>query len=150
MVFSDPTGGALCRRAVGNSNQSYAGPGPAQTQVDLTLSLEDGMGARKALVCGAGGFIGSHMSSGSSEGYWVRGVDLKRPEFGRSAADDFVVGDLREVGTWEKVLDARFDEAYQFAADMGGAGIVFTGENDAEIMHNSAMINLHMTGRGLN
>lgn len=84
-----------------------------------------------------------------AEGYWVRGVDLKRPEFSPSAADDFVVGDLRKVGTWDKVLDQRFDEAYQFAADMGGAGFVFTGENDAEIMHNSAMINLHMADFGV-
>jgi nucleoside-diphosphate-sugar epimerase len=108
------------------------------------------MGARKALVCGAGGFIGSHMVKRlKREGYWVRGVDLKRPEFGPSAADDFVVGDLRDAGTWEMVLDARCDEVYQFAADMGGAGFVFTGENDAEIMHNSAMINLHMTHFGV-
>ena len=108
------------------------------------------MGARKALVCGAGGFIGSHMAKRLKwEGYWVRGVDLKRPEFAPSAADDFVVGDLRDVGTWEKVLDARFDEVYQFAADMGGAGFVFTGENDAEIMHNSAMINLHLAHFGV-
>jgi nucleoside-diphosphate-sugar epimerase len=79
-----------------------------------------------------------------NEGYWVRGVDLKWPEFSRSSADDFVIGDLREASTWHGVLDAHFDEVYQFAADMGGAGFVFTGENDAEIMHNSAMINLHM------
>ncbi len=105
---------------------------------------------RKALVCGAGGFIGSHLVKRlKAEGYWVRGVDLKRPEFSPSAADDFVVGDLRKVGTWDKVLDQRFDEAYQFAADMGGAGFVFTGENDAEIMHNSAMINLHMADFGV-
>jgi nucleoside-diphosphate-sugar epimerase len=108
------------------------------------------MEARKALVCGAGGFIGSHMVKRlKQEGYWIRGVDLKRPEFSPSAADDFVVGDLRNVGTWERVLDSRFDEAYQFAADMGGAGFVFTGENDAEIMHNSAMINLHMAHFGV-
>lgn len=108
------------------------------------------MGARKALVCGAGGFIGSHMVKRlKQEGYWVRGVDLKLPEYAPSAADDFVVGDLRGVGTWEKVLAARFDEVYQFAADMGGAGFVFTGENDAEIMHNSAIINLHMAHFGV-
>ena len=108
------------------------------------------MGARAALVCGAGGFIGSHMVKRlKAEGYWVRGVDLKRPEFSPSAADDFVIGDLRKVDTWEKVLDSRFDEVYQFAADMGGAGFVFTGDNDAEIMHNSAMINLHMAHFGV-
>jgi nucleoside-diphosphate-sugar epimerase len=84
-----------------------------------------------------------------SEGYWVRGVDLKRPEFAPSAADDFVVGDLRDVRTWGRVLDGPFEEVYQFAADMGGAGFVFTGENDAEIMHNSAMINLHMAHFGV-
>lgn len=108
------------------------------------------MAARKALVCGAGGFIGSHMVKRlKAEGYWVRGVDLKRPEFAPSAADDFVVGDLRDVDTWQAVLDARCDEVYQFAADMGGAGFVFTGEHDAEIMHNSAMINLHMAHFGV-
>jgi nucleoside-diphosphate-sugar epimerase len=83
------------------------------------------------------------------EGYCVRGVDLKRPEFGPSAADDFMLGDLREVGTWEAALDKSFDEVYQFAADMGGAGFVFTGDNDAAIMHNSAMINLHMAHFGV-
>ena len=108
------------------------------------------MGTRKALVCGAGGFIGSHMVKRlKQESYWVRGVDLKMPEFSASAADDFVLGDLRDVSAWEKVLDAPFDEVYQFAADMGGAGFVFTGENDAEIMHNSAMINLHMAHFGV-
>src|SRR5579859_1699519 len=108
------------------------------------------MGARTALVCGAGGFIGSHMVKRlKQEGYWVRGVDLKRPEFGCSAADEFVVRDLRDVATWEQVLDRRFEEVYQFAADMGGAGFVFTGENDAQIMHNSAMINLHMAHFGV-
>ena len=108
------------------------------------------MEARTALVCGAGGFIGSHMIKRlKAEGYWVRGADLKRPEFSPSAADDFVIGDLRKVDTWDKVLDGRFDEVYQFAADMGGAGFVFTGNNDAEIMHNSAMINLHMAHFGV-
>jgi nucleoside-diphosphate-sugar epimerase len=105
---------------------------------------------RKALVCGAGGFIGSHMAKRlKREGYWVRGVDLKWPEFDASAADDFVIGDLRDVSTWSAVLDTCFDEVYQLAADMGGAGFVFTGENDAEIMHNSAMINLHMAHFGV-
>jgi len=108
------------------------------------------MGVRRTLVCGAGGFIGSHMVKRlKQEGCWVRGVDLKLPEFAPTEADDFVVGDLREAPTWERVLDARFDEVYQFAADMGGAGFVFTGENDAEIMHNSAMINLHMAHFGV-
>jgi nucleoside-diphosphate-sugar epimerase len=83
------------------------------------------------------------------EGFWVRGVDLKYPEFRPSAADDFVVGDLRDAQTWEKILDRQFDEVYQFAADMGGAGYIFTGNNDAHVMHNSAMINLHMADFGV-
>ncbi len=108
------------------------------------------MQAKAMLVCGAGGFIGSHMVKRlKDEGFWVRGVDLKHPEFSRSAADDFVVGDLRDARTWEKILDRPFDEVYQFAADMGGAGFVFTGENDADIMHNSGMINLHMCDFGV-
>jgi nucleoside-diphosphate-sugar epimerase len=100
---------------------------------------------KKAIVCGAGGFIGSHLvKSLKADGYWVRGIDLKVPEFSKTAADDFIVGDLRHAQSWEKALDTQFDEAYQLAADMGGAGFIFTGDNDAEIMHNSAMINLHM------
>lgn len=97
-----------------------------------------------ALVCGAGGFIGSHLVKKlKSEGFWVRGVDLKRPEFSPTAADDFVVGDLREQDLCKKVYDRPFDEVYQLAADMGGAGYVFSGEHDADIMHNSATINLN-------
>jgi GDP-D-mannose 3',5'-epimerase len=112
--------------------------------------MEDAMKERRALVCGAGGFIGSHMVKRlKREGCWVRGVDLKHPEFCPSAADDFAIGDLRDVNTWNGVLDTRFDEVYQLAADMGGAGFVFTGDNDAEIMHNSAMINLHMAHFGV-
>lgn len=103
----------------------------------------------QALVCGAGGFIGSHLVKRlKEEGYWVRGVDLKRPEFGATWADDFIVADLRDPASWERSLDRQFDEAYQLAADMGGAGFVFSGANDAEIMHNSAMINLHMAHHG--
>ncbi len=99
----------------------------------------------RALVCGAGGFIGSHMVKRlKNEGYWVRGVDLKRPEFGETHADDFVVGDLREQSIVRRVIDQPFDDLYQFAADMGGAGFVFSGENDADIMHNSALINLNV------
>ncbi len=99
---------------------------------------------KNALVCGAGGFIGSHLVRRlKNEGFWVRGVDLKYPEFSQTAADDFVIGDLRLEGTWEKVLDRPFDEVYQLAADMGGAGYIFTGDNDANVMHNSAQINLH-------
>jgi len=100
---------------------------------------------QRALVCGAGGFIGSHLVKRlKREGFWVRGVDLKYPEFGETAADDFVVGDLRDPIICRHVTDQRFDEVYQLAADMGGAGFVFTGENDADIMHNSALINLNM------
>lgn len=97
------------------------------------------------LVCGAGGFIGSHLVKRlKSEGFWVRGVDLKYPQFGKTHADDFVIGDLRDPRICKNVADQPFDEAYQLAADMGGAGFVFSGENDADIMHNSALINLNM------
>ena len=117
---------------------------------------------KTALVLGAGGFIGSHMVKRlRSEGYWVRGVDLKRPEFSPTEAHEFIQGDLRDVSFVERVLQYKgpyrnfynfvpskyidtFDEIYQFAADMGGAGFVFSGENDADIMHNSATINLNV------
>ena len=105
---------------------------------------------KRALVCGAGGFIGSHMVRRlKSEGYWVRGVDLKFPSFSTSVADEFIIGDLRDVHFCKASLIIssefrQFDEVYQFAADMGGAGYVFTGEHDLDIMHNSAMINLNM------
>ena len=110
---------------------------------------------KTALVLGAGGFIGSHMVKRlRSEGYWVRGVDLKYPEFSETKANEFVQGDLRDVEFVRRVIQYKgeqgnfynnvpyrlirpFDEIYQFAADMGGAGFVFTGENDADIMHNS-------------
>jgi len=108
------------------------------------------MSVKKALVCGAGGFIGSHLvKSLRQDGYWVRGVDLKYPEFSPTAADDFVIADLRERESWERILDVHFDEAYQLAADMGGAGYIFTGDNDSHVMHNSAMINLHMADFGV-
>ena len=101
---------------------------------------------KKILVCGAGGFIGSHLvESLKSDGHWVRGVDLKHPEFSETAADDFVIGDLRDPVLCENVLTEDIDEVYQLAADMGGAGFIFTGENDADIMHNSAMINLNIS-----
>lgn len=103
------------------------------------------MSARRALVCGAGGFIGSHLVRRlKSEGMWVRGVDLKQPEFGSSKADDLVLADLREQNQVRPLFDEPYDEVYQLAADMGGAGFVFTGENDADIMHNSALINLNV------
>lgn len=100
---------------------------------------------KKALVCGGGGFIGSHLARRlKNEGYWVRVVDLKYPEFSETSADDFVQGDLRDPEVCKRVVDQPFDEVYQLAADMGGAGFIFTGDNDADIMHNSAMVNLNM------
>ena len=100
---------------------------------------------KRALVCGAGGFIGSHLVKRlKREGLWVRGVDLKYPRFGETEADDFIVGDLRDINTCHDAVDCRFDEIYQLAADMGGAGYIFTGENDADVMHNSAQINLNV------
>ena len=100
---------------------------------------------KKAVVCGAGGFIGSHLVKRlKAEGMWVRGVDLKFPEYAQTAADDFIEGDLRDIEVCHRVFDQPFDEVYQLAADMGGAGFVFTGDNDAEIMHNSATINLNV------
>lgn len=103
---------------------------------------------KTALVCGAGGFIGSHLAKRlKKEGYWVRGVDLKYPEFCKTACDDFVIGDLRDPRVCERVViapekNASFDEVYQLAADMGGMGYISC--HDAEIMHNSALINLNM------
>lgn len=111
---------------------------------------------KKALVLGAGGFIGSHLVKKlKEEGYWVRGVDLKLPEYWPSKADEFVIGDLRKPGvvsnamwapgqTSEDDKENSFDEVYQLAADMGGAGYIFTGEHDADVMHNSALINLNV------
>ena len=100
---------------------------------------------RSALVCGAGGFIGGHLVKRlKAEGFWVRGVDLKRHEYVETAADDFVIGDLRDPYFCRQMIDRRFQEVYQLAADMGGAGFIFTGENDADIMHNSGTINLNV------
>lgn len=117
---------------------------------------------KTALVLGAGGFIGNHMVNRlKEEGYWVRAIDIKFPEYSNSAADHFVLGDLREHRLVKEIIgyagvsrnpyqifdmqfDKPFDEIYQFAADMGGAGFVFTGEHDADILHNSATINLNL------
>lgn len=117
---------------------------------------------KTALVFGAGGFIGSHMVRRlKSEGYWVRGADLKLPDFSKTAADEFIIADLSEYRNVERLIEFSgyagnyysdiafkfkdtFDEVYQFAADMGGAGYIFTGENDASIMENSALINLNL------
>ena len=103
---------------------------------------------KTALVCGAGGFIGSHMVKRlKKEGYWVRGVDIKEPEFSYTEADDFVIGNLTVQSIARAVIDRTFDEIYQFAADMGGAGYIFTGDHDADVMDNSATVNLNMIRR---
>ena len=100
---------------------------------------------KKAVVMGAGGFIGSHMVKRlKAEGYWVRGIDLKLPEFSKTKADEFVLGDLRDPKIVSDIIPDDLDELYQFAADMGGAGYIFTGENDANVMHNSGLINLNV------
>jgi GDP-D-mannose 3',5'-epimerase len=107
---------------------------------------------KTALVLGAGGFIGNHMVNRlKSDGYWVRGADLNMPVFSQTNANEFLLCDLRVKKSVEDILvnskDNRrvpFDEVYQFAADMGGAEFIFSGENDAEIMHNSALINLNL------
>lgn len=100
---------------------------------------------RTALVLGGGGFIGSHLVRRlKREGLWVRSVDLKYPEFAETEADDFVIGDLREQSLCRSVIDQPFAEVFQLAADMGGAGYIFTGEHDAGVMHNSATINLNV------
>ena len=100
---------------------------------------------KTALVCGAGGFIGSHLVKRlKREGFWVRSADIKFPQFAPTVADDFLVCDLRDPVNCRAIVDRKFDEVYQLAADMGGAGYIFTGENDADVMHNSALINLNM------
>jgi nucleoside-diphosphate-sugar epimerase len=100
---------------------------------------------KTALVLGAGGFIGAHLVKRlKTQGFWIRGVDLKYPEFSETEADDFLIADLREPSNCRAIVDRRFDEVYQLAADMGGAGYIFTGEHDAAIMHNSAAININI------
>lgn len=100
---------------------------------------------KTAIVCGAGGFIGGHLINRlQSEGYWVRGVDIKENEYGNTNADDFVLGDLRDPRVCEALFDRKINEVYQLAADMGGAGYIFTGDNDAAVMHNSALCNLNV------
>lgn len=99
---------------------------------------------KNALVLGAGGFIGSHLVKRlKNDGFWVRGVDLKYPKYSPTEADDFVIADLRDLNLLPKIMDSPFAEVYQLAADMGGAGYIFTGDNDANVMHNSALINLN-------
>lgn len=109
---------------------------------------------KTALVCGAGGFIGSHMVKRlKKEGYWVRGVDLKYPEYDKTEADDFIICDLTNTERTRKVFKRyiklsnhyeSFDLCIQMAADMGGAAYIFSGKNDANVMHNSALINLNV------
>jgi len=103
------------------------------------------MEKKRALVLGGGGFIGGHLVRAlKQQGFWVRAVDLKAPEFHASSADEFVLGDLRSDQVVASLFDVRYAEVYQLAADMGGAGYIFTGAHDAEIMHNSGLINLNM------
>jgi GDP-D-mannose 3', 5'-epimerase len=103
---------------------------------------------KNALVLGAGGFIGHHMVNRlKEEGYWVRGVDIKKPSFSKTSADEFISIDLTSEGAFEVLLDIDgkpFNEIYQYAADMGGAGYIFSGENDANVMTNSCLINLNL------
>ena len=102
----------------------------------------------RVVVCGAGGFIGSHLLTRlKAEGAWVRGVDLKRPEYSDTPADEFLVGDLRDADVARHAV-ADVDAVYQLAADMGGAGYIFTGEHDAAVMHNSAIMNLNILEQG--
>lgn len=116
--------------AVGNYLERQARPNPGQ---------------KTALVLGAGGFIGGHLARRlRNDGFWVRGVDLKWPEFSATAAHDFCIADLRDPAMCRDVFDVKFDHVYQLAADMGGAGYIFSGNNDAHVMHNSATINLNV------
>ena len=102
------------------------------------------MSEKRILVCGAGGFIGGHLVKRlKNEGFWVRGVDLKEHEFTNLPVDEFILGDLRDQSVCKEIVK-DIDEIYQLAADMGGAGYIFTGEHDADVMHNSATINLNI------
>lgn len=105
---------------------------------------------KNILVCGAGGFIGAHLVKKLiNEGNKVTGVDLKYPEFSESQCNHFIIGDLREQSVCRKILNVYYDEIYQLAADMGGAGYIFSGENDAAVMHNSSLINLNILEQSL-
>lgn len=103
------------------------------------------MTQRIAIVLGAGGFIGSHLVKRlKSEGLYVKGIDIKHPEFSPSEADEFIIGDLRDIQIVRAIIDENADEVYQLAGEVGGAGYLFTGEHDADVMHNSAQINLNV------
>lgn len=100
---------------------------------------------KMAMVCGAGGFIGNHLVKClKKDGFWVRGIDIKNHDHAKSDADEFIIGDLRDQVFVKEIFDRNFNEVYQLAADMGGAGYIFSGENDANVMHNSATINLNV------
>lgn len=106
---------------------------------------------KRALVLGGGGFIGSHLVKFlAKKGYFVTAVDVKKPEYSKSMANKFVIGDLRDPILVEKIFKDQYDEVYQLASDMGGAGFIFTGEHDSEIMHNSALINLNVANAAAN
>jgi len=106
---------------------------------------------KRALVCGAGGFIGSHLVARLKlEGYWVRGVDLKEPEYDQSEADQFLKADLRNAAMCSEICDMPFSEVYQLADDAGGAGHIFTKQHDADIMHNSVIVNCNMLKSAVN
>src|SRR5258708_16341952 len=108
------------------------------TRQEIPMSASNSSVGKAAMVCGAGGFIGHHLVRRlKREGFWVRGVDLKFPRFSETDADDFAVGDLRSQDFVSRVIDAKFDEVYQLAADMGDAGYIFTCEDDAQVMHHS-------------
>lgn len=134
-TFEAPSQGIIYRRAYEGQDKERVG----------NVSLQPIADRKTAVVLGAGGFIGSHLVKHlKKEGYWVRGVDLKLPEFAPTAADDFWIGDLRSYSFCQTVVEPFINEIYQLAADMGGAGYIFTGENDADVMHNSATINLNV------
>src|SRR5215469_14900867 len=124
-------------------NPDRLNPTPMTKDSKPSLSGQ-GKNASRMLVAGAGGFIGSHLVRRlKQEGFWVRGVDLKDPEFSSTAADEFIRGDLRDLSVVQQAVRG-VDTIYQLAADMGGAGYIFTGEHDAQVMHNSAVVNLNM------